>query len=445
MSATIGVDLGRRRVASRPSPDPRDARHDRGISEITVRPPTASAIGRRTFLIGVAGLAVAACGSGGGGAARRHRIVERGVNYDVGTGLFGGLSRTSWTSAYVERELSAIRDELECTAVLLVGSDVDRLSEAATLAVERGLRVWLEPRPFDATPRDAIELFVTVADIAETVRAGGGDAVMSLGVEHSLFLAGLVPGDDFFERAASLAGADFDRLGRDLNAFLVDAVAAVRPAFGGSLTYSSGTWEAVDWEPFDLVGVDLYRDASNKATYRHDVRALHRHGKPVVITEFGCCCYVGADDRGGDGFNIVDWSGPEPVLTGNPVRDEQVQADYLDELLDVFEAEGVYGAFVWNFIEPDSPYSPDPRRDLDMAGFAVVRCDDDYASNRTLDAEGRVRHLGPPVPRMRKFLPTVSGRVDGDDGSAAPGGRTRASATRAALLRTRRRPRTPGR
>ena len=173
---------------------------------------------------------------------------------------------------------------------------------------------------------------------------------------------------------------DFDRLGRDLNAFLVDAVAAVRPAFGGSLTYSSGTWEAVDWEPFDLVGVDLYRDASNKATYRHDVRALHRHGKPVVITEFGCCCYVGADDRGGDGFNIVDWSGPEPVLTGNPVRDEQVQADYLDELLDVFEAEGVYGAFVWNFIEPDSPYSPDPRRDLDMAGFAVVRCDDDYAA-----------------------------------------------------------------
>ncbi len=110
------------------------------------------------------------------------------------------------------------------------------------------------------------------------------------------------------------------------------------------------------------------------------MRALHRHGKPVVITEFGCCCYVGADDRGGDGFTIVDWSGPEPVLTGNPVRDEQVQADYLDELLDVFEAEGVYGAFVWNFIEPDSPYSPDPRRDLDMAGFAVVRCDDDYAA-----------------------------------------------------------------
>ena len=91
---------------------------------------------------------------------------------------------------------------------------------------------------------------------------------MSLGVEHSLFLAGLVPAADFCERAANLARTDFDRLGRELNAFLTDAVAAVRPAFGGSLTYSSGTWEDVDWEPFDLVGVDLYRDASNEATYR---------------------------------------------------------------------------------------------------------------------------------------------------------------------------------
>ncbi len=93
---------------------------------LSARQPPA-AIGRRTFLAGVAGLAVAACGGGGGGAARRHRIVERGVNYDVGTGLFGGLTRTPWTTAHVERELSAIRDELGCTAVLLVGSEVDRL------------------------------------------------------------------------------------------------------------------------------------------------------------------------------------------------------------------------------------------------------------------------------------------------------------------------------
>jgi hypothetical protein len=48
------------------------------------------------------------------------------------------------------------------------------------------------------------------------------------------------------------------------------------------------------------VGVDLYRDESNEATYAREVRALHRFGKPVVITEFGCCAYRGADKRGGE-------------------------------------------------------------------------------------------------------------------------------------------------
>ena len=153
--------------------------------------------------------------------------------------------------------------------------------------------------------------------------------------------------------------------------------------FGGPVTYSSGTWEDVDWRPFDLVGVDLYRDRYNAATFADQVRSYHRHGKPVVITEFGCCSYVGADDLGGLGFTIIDFT--TGTLRGDPVRDESVQADYLAELLDVFEAERVHGAFVWNFIEPDSPYSPDPAHDLDMACFAVVRCDgpgspDDYAA-----------------------------------------------------------------
>ena len=111
------------------------------------------------------------------------------------------------------------------------------------LAAERGLHVWLEPRPFDATPADAIELFVTVGRLRRADACGGTDVVMSLGVEHSLFLDGLVPGADFWERAANLASTDFERLGRDLDAFLADAVAAVRPAFGGPLTYSSGLWE----------------------------------------------------------------------------------------------------------------------------------------------------------------------------------------------------------
>ncbi|WP_225764916.1 hypothetical protein [Inquilinus sp. Marseille-Q2685] len=38
-------------------------------------------------------------------------------------------------------------------------------------------------------------------------------------------------------------------------------------------------------------------------------------------------------------------------------------------------AEGITGAFVYQFIDTGAPHSPDPRRDLDMAGYGLVRVD----------------------------------------------------------------------
>jgi hypothetical protein len=61
------------------------------------------------------------------------------------------------------------------------------------------------------------------------------------------------------------------------------------------------------------------------------------------------------------------------VVRPGLVRDERVQARYISELLDVYEAEGVYGAFVYDFIESDGPYSPDPVHDFDMTGFSLVK------------------------------------------------------------------------
>ena len=149
----------------------------------------------------------------------------------------------------------------------------------------------------------------------------------------------------------------------------------VRRVFGGQITYSSGPWESVDWADFDVVGVDMYRDASNHATFVDDVRSLHRHGKPVMITEFGCGCFNGADELGGMGFTMIDYSQDPPVLADGVVRNEQVQADYIDELLTIFEREGMHGAFVYDFIEPGSPHIPDaPQYDYDTIGFSVVKC-----------------------------------------------------------------------
>ena len=82
--------------------------------------------------------------------ARAHRIVERGVNYDVGTALFGGLTRTPWNPRTSSRSSSAIRDELGCTAVLLVGSEVDRLRRRPRWPPSVGCTCGSSRAPFDA-------------------------------------------------------------------------------------------------------------------------------------------------------------------------------------------------------------------------------------------------------------------------------------------------------
>ena len=60
-------------------------------------------------------------------------------------------------------------------------------------------------------------------------------------------------------------GAAFGGLPGQLNEFLAGVVADARRRFGGRITYASGTWEPVDWTPFDIVAVDAYRDADNAA------------------------------------------------------------------------------------------------------------------------------------------------------------------------------------
>ncbi|MFC4018218.1 hypothetical protein ACFOW4_09675 [Micromonospora sp. GCM10011542] len=132
-------------------------------------------------------------------------------------------------------------------------------------------------------------------------------------------------------------------------------------------------WERVDWGPFDIVGLDHYRVPQNRRRYAASLRRFHRHGKPVVVTEFGCAAFAGAARLGPAAHERIDHSGPRAEVTGPPVRDEQGPATEIGELLDVFEATGVHGAFVFEFIEPYHPHSPDPRYDLDMAGYGIVK------------------------------------------------------------------------
>ena len=163
-----------------------------------------------------------------------------------------------------------------------------------------------------------------------------------------------------------------------MNDFLGRAVPAVRERFAGKVAYASIPFERVDWEPFDFVGVDLYRSIEVADRYRDGIRTLVAQGKPVAITEVGTAPYRGAGDRGARAGEIIVWdeaTGLPVRLDGVYERDEAEQVAYLRELLEIFDAEGVDSAFVFAFELSRLVHRPDgdPRDDLDIGSYGIVK------------------------------------------------------------------------
>lgn len=308
----------------------------------------------------------------------------RGINYDTGFYPGGRTSREVFDPEIVRREMRIIADDLHCTAVRVSGGDAGRLAVAGKYAAEAGLEVWFAPFPSDLTAEQMLPLLDECADHAEDLRRGGAEVVFVTGCELSLFGAGFLPGDDAYSRIQAIVSGDpalygaFENAIERFTAFLAEAVGRVRKRFGGRVTYASGPWEPVDWTLFDIVSVDAYRDEENAADFRTGLRKHFEAGKPVAVTEFGCCAYRGAAGRGGTGWMIVDHE--TEVIDGDYVRDESEQVTYLRELLEIFEEEGVDSAFWFTFAGYRLPHRPDPRLDLDLASYGVVRMSDDGVS-----------------------------------------------------------------
>lgn len=307
---------------------------------------------------------------------------RKGINYDVGIHPFGEIrpSRPHFDPEVVRREIAIIRRDLHCNAIRIVGRDLDRLTTAAGFALDEGLEVWFSPALHDATEKETLAYFAECAQAAEQLHQRG-PVIFIAGWELTFFMKGLVLGDTGTQRIQAFLKPwrllwSAIRLGpfnQRLNKFLAEAAATVRAHFHGPVTYASGTWEEVDWAPFDFVSIDCYRDARNAALFRGNLTKYFRIGKPVIITEFGCCTYQGAEERGGYGWAIVDWDQQPPRLKGAFTRDETVQAAYLAELLALFAAEEVEGAFPFTFVMPKYPHHSDPALDLDIASYALVK------------------------------------------------------------------------
>jgi len=306
----------------------------------------------------------------------------RGISYDTGFVREGVNSRERFDSAVVRRELTIIRDDLHCTAVRVIGGDPERLEVAANHAADLGLEVWFSPYPLELTEAEMHALFADCAERAERVRRRGAAVVFVTGAELSLMAKGFLPGETQRERLELLLGRPDRRAAlvgetsARVNDFLTDVVGAVRKRFGGPLTYAAIPLERVDWSLFDIVSADLYRSAEVADRFTEGVRALVAQGKPVAISEFGTTAYRGAGERGGRCMEVIEYdeAGVPLRLDGEYVRDEEGQATYIRELLEIFDAAGVDATFVFLFALDGFPHRPggDPRDDLDLASPAIV-------------------------------------------------------------------------
>ncbi len=311
---------------------------------------------------------------------QKRSLQAKGIGYDTGFS-FDGVTRRPFDHEVVRRELQIIRDDLHCTAVRLFGNDLDRLEFAARHASDLGLEVWFSPFTYQLGPEEMLNLLADGAERAERIRRQGAEVVFVTGAELSLFNTGFLPGDSLEERVGNLLRRQPETLQllaglpAHINDFLTRAVAVVRERFSGRVTYASIPFEGVDWTPFDIVSVDAHRSKEVAHIYQQGIRALVAQGKPVAITEFGCTTHRGAADQGGHGgAEMIEYDGTTPVrLNGDYIRDEQEQATYLRELLDIFTAEGVDAAFACTFVCYGWPHRSDPREDLDMASWGVVK------------------------------------------------------------------------
>lgn len=310
-------------------------------------------------------------------------MTYKGINYDTGTRtLTGRVTREIFDLTVVSKEIAIIKNELHCNAIRISGFDIERVVKTAEIALKEGLTVWFSPCLQYENPENVLKYIIQSAMAAEKLRAEFSHVIFVAGCELTLFASGFVKGDTGEQRIKNLfrpRSLVKNMLGINrsyntrLNEFLINAVVEIRKRFKGQITYASGTWEKVDWNLFDIIGIDHYRASYNKSSYVKEMEGYKKFGKPLSIMEFGCCTYKGADDKGAMGWAIVDWKKDRPTLKGNYIRDEGVQASYLKELLDIFETQQAFAAFVFTFTMGNYIYNEQAHYDLDMASYGIVR------------------------------------------------------------------------
>jgi len=280
----------------------------------------------------------------------------KGVVYDVGRAM-GALSvnwRPDYTPALLRRELDIIASDLHANAVRLGGRNPHRLLDAAEYAASIGLQVWMGPELWNATPERTLAFVSDAAAAADPLfRRYPNQLTFCVGNEFTFLMRGIVPGRNHAQRAQAPNIRELIRSDQSaLRRFLTDLAVSVRRVYSGPITYCALPIERVDWEHFDIVAVNYYRQSRQGLTdeqYLAKLQQLQAADKPVVVSEFGFTSSRDADNPEHlSGFNAR----PAALLPGIGKVD---------------------GAFLMCFSFPLAPYSDDPRHDIDATSLSIVR------------------------------------------------------------------------
>lgn len=311
------------------------------------------------------------------------KIEKRGINYCIGMKYSSNAdTRKGLDTDIMSREIEIIKNKLHSNSIRIYGEDLDKLIKCSKIAIKHGLEVWFSPRLTNASEQDTLDYIQKCSIELEKLRQENPSIVFIIGCEFTLDLYGLVKGETIYERINNLfkpitiikniLGVDLG-YNKKLNIFLNKAIIIARRNFKGQITYASGTWEKIDWNKLDIVGLNYYRSSYNSSTYRKSLKKFINAGKPVAILEFGCCSYKGSQNKGASSYNIIDWNSQRPEINGNYKRDENVQAEYIIELLKIFDEEGAFATFVFEFVDTQHIYDEVPKFDLDMASFGIIK------------------------------------------------------------------------
>jgi hypothetical protein len=309
----------------------------------------------------------------------------KGVTYDVGTEYVPNiLTKDHFNLELVNKDMDAIKNQLNCNSVRIYGKESQKLILAAESALQQGLNVWLSPRLINENQESTLSHLKWIATAFEILKQKypSQELIFIIGGELTIDMAGLVPGDFISERIKQVlnplafiksALGIKPKYEKTFNQFLQTAFSVVKEVFSGKITYSAGIWEKVDWSYFDFISINLYKASFNKASYNRTLKKMVSTGKPLIITEFGCCAYEGADQKGPDGYGVLDFSKNPPLFKEKCIRNEKVQADYIIDLLQTYDKEHVTGAFVFDFCMEKYTHNATPENDYDLAAFGITK------------------------------------------------------------------------